>query len=154
MTTLSPAPETPQTGFLFRTTPQLCEFDLGGVLYHANYFHVYEQAREALLQTGGTPYPELVANSQHLAIVESHQEFVKPVRYGDQLLVQLWITELKRATCIVNYRFLVEQDAKTEVYHRAWTKHVFVQNQPTGFRIQSFTDRLNRVFAAYAAEQS
>ena len=41
--------------------PRLGEFDLGGVLYHANYFSLFEATREAFLRAHGMPYTQLIA---------------------------------------------------------------------------------------------
>ena len=46
--------EIPKNAFrLSAIEPRLGEFDLGGVLYHARYFHIYEDARERLLKEIG-----------------------------------------------------------------------------------------------------
>ena len=100
------------------------EFDLGGVLYHANYFHVYEQVREAFLALGPTSYAQLVSEGCHLAITDSHQKFLKPIRYGHAFSVQLWVENLRRASFDFCYSFVSD----TEL-HTGRTSMVFVQTK-------------------------
>lgn len=99
------------------------EFDLGGVLYHANYFHIYEQVREEFLRQGPLSYPALVSEGCHLAIVESAQKFLKPIRYGEQFAVNLTVERLKRASFDLCYSFIRED----ELLHTAITSMVFVR---------------------------
>lgn len=71
------------------------EIDMGRAVYHGNYFHLFELAREALLRDLGFSYPELVARQIHLAIVEAHCQYRQPVRYDDQIDIFTTIPILK-----------------------------------------------------------
>jgi acyl-CoA thioester hydrolase len=99
------------------------EFDLGGVLYHANYFHIYEQVREEFLLEGPLSYQALLSDGCHLAVVESAQKFIKPIRYGEQFTVNLTVERLKRASFDLCYAFVREE----ELLHTASTSMVFVK---------------------------
>ena len=106
---------------------------MGGVLYHARYFHLFEDAREAFLTAHGLPYSSFVEQGQHLAIVEVHQSFDGPIRYGDEVEIDLWFTELRRSSLKVCYS--VQLPAKSPMpIHQAWTRHALVQAGPEGFR--------------------
>ena len=111
---------------------RLGEFDLGGVLYHANYFHLLEAAREAFLRENGTPYHSLVAERSHLAVVESHQEFRAPVRYGEQVEIALSFSEIRRVSAIARYELRVGD----KLVHTASTKLVFVKTDPNAGTLQ------------------
>lgn len=108
---------------------RLGEFDLGGVLYHANYFHLYEMAREEFLRHSGTPYAELVKNGQHLAVVESQQKFLKPIFYGMPLQIELTACSVKRASISFQYRIF----SKDVLLHKAITIHAFIELKGTTF---------------------
>lgn len=123
------------------------KFDIGGVLYHANYFHLLEQAREALLAHAGMPYPKLVTKQQHLAIVHSEQEFLLPIHYGEPIDIAVWCTELKNSTARLSYLLIRDKDA--QAVHLASTKLVFVeQDQEKGFRPQKMPSILREAFDA------
>ena len=118
---------------------RLGEFDIGGVLYHANYFHLYESAREAFLAEQGIPYHSLVTQGQHLAIVESQQQFLKPVRYGEGISVQLAASDISKISFCFNYQFLND---KGELIHKAKTKHVLVSAVSGSIRPTRIPDSL------------
>lgn len=124
--------------------PRFGEFDLGGVLYHANYFHIYEIIREAFLGQGPASYPSLVKQSCHLAVVESRQKFIKPIYYGDAFKSELIISELKRASATVEYRFYNDQ-----TIHLAQTKLVFVNSSSKAFSVTSLPNDLKDYFRKF-----
>mgnify|MGYP005865724483 CR=1 FL=1 len=114
------------------------EFDLGGVLYHANYFHLYEQVREEFLLQGPLSYPTLVAEGCHLAVVESAQKFLKPIRYGEQFTVNLSVERLKRASFDLCYTFVREE----ELLHTAITSMVFVKATDGALKVSPLPQEL------------
>jgi acyl-CoA thioester hydrolase len=63
----------------------LFEVDLGQAVYHGNYFHLFETAREDFLRQIGFPYREFMNRQLHLAVVESSCSYRKPLRYDDQV---------------------------------------------------------------------
>jgi acyl-CoA thioester hydrolase len=82
-------------GHRFSHRVPLYEIDIGQAVYHGNYFHFFELAREAFLRDIGFGYPELVARQMHLAIIEAHCRYRQPVRYDDQIDIYTTITALK-----------------------------------------------------------
>jgi acyl-CoA thioester hydrolase len=82
-------------GHHFSYRVPLYEIDMGQGVYHGNYFHFFEMAREALLLDLGFGYPELVARQMHLAIVELHCHYRLPVCYNDQIDIYTTIPTLK-----------------------------------------------------------
>ena len=116
------------------------KFDIGGVLYHANYFHLLEQSREALLAKSGTPYPSLVKKNQHLAIVTSKQEFLAPITYGQAIDIAVWASEVRKTSCILHYVLITSVDSAT--VHLASTKLVFVSIKDSVFKITKFPEKL------------
>lgn len=73
----------------------LYEIDIGQAVYHGNYFHFFELAREAFLRDLGFGYPELVARQLHLAVVEAHCHYRQPVRYDNVIDIYTNISRLK-----------------------------------------------------------
>ena len=130
---------------------RLGEFDLGGVLYHANYFHLFESARESLLSSEGIPYSALVSDGCHLVIAESNQRFLAPIRYGEPLLVEVSFREAGAASVVVDYRITALADA-TKPLHEAWTKLVFVKNSQGAFKAGRFPEKLLQIFEKFGAK--
>ena len=131
---------------------RLGEFDLGGVLYHAHYYHLYEMAREACLREHGVPYSDLVAEQMHLAIVEASQKFRAPIRYGDPLDVELSFDEIGRANVRALYRITVRgTDSPIEV-HEGWTRLACIVNADGRFKPSRFPEKLLSIFKTFSCE--
>ena len=135
--------------FRYRCSPiRLGEFDLGGVLYHARYFHLFEDAREGFLRSHDLPYSYFIEQGQHLAIVEAHQSFDAPVRYGDEVEIDLWFSELRRSSLKVCYSLFIPARSESPIHH-AWTRHALVQNGPEGFRPAKIGNPLDELVRRY-----
>ena len=106
------------------TAPSLEKFDLGGVLYHANYFHLFEQTREKFLELSKLPYPELVKENSHLAIVKAEIEYLKPIFYGDKIEIDLTSSKIKKT----NFWFHYKITCNSKIITTASSKMVFVKN--------------------------
>ncbi len=128
---------------------RLGEFDLGGVLYHANYFHLYETAREAFLRQGGYPYSKIIENDSQIAIVESHQKFHRPVYFGRPISVRLSISELSKVSLVFDYEIEERQSEKNPV-HEASTKCAHVTRVDDIYRVSPFPEQLRALFETLA----
>ena len=126
---------------------RLGEFDLGGVLYHAHYYHLYEEIREAFLRAEGLPYPSLVATSHHLAINESHQNFLAPIFYGEGLTGKLWTSEVKNSSFLFHYEISNPRGRA----HYGWTRHVFVRTA-NGFTVERLPEKLRETLHRFEAK--
>lgn len=147
------APEEPcsNEGFVFRAARlTLGEFDIGGVLYHARYFTLYEQAREAFLEGSGVPSPAMAARGQYLAVVESHQTFSAPIRYGEPVVVTLTCGELSRTS--VRFDYSIRTGDRSDPVHRGFTRHVFVETRDGSLRPARFPDELRLAFERCTAK--
>jgi acyl-CoA thioester hydrolase len=105
-------------GHHFSYRVPLYETDMGQAVYHGNYFHFFEMAREALLRELGFSYPELVARQIHLAIVESHCHYRQPVRYDDQIDIYSTIANIKSRSIKFHQQLYLSASGKlaTEVW--------------------------------------
>lgn len=71
----------------------LFEVDLGQAVYHGNYFHIFELAREAFLRDMGYPYRRFMDQELHLTVVETTCSYRRPLRYDDLIEINsriLW----------------------------------------------------------------
>jgi acyl-CoA thioester hydrolase len=72
------------------------EVDAGQAVYHGNYYHIFELAREDFLRKISFPYREFIKLQLHLTIVESRCKYRKPLRYDDEIEIHTGITSLGR----------------------------------------------------------
>lgn len=122
----------------------LREFDLGGVLYHANYFHLYEWVREEFLEKNVMSCAELVAEHLLLPVVEAHQQFFKPISYGTELRIFFWTTDVRRISFCAHYEIYEKGVAKELPLHRAWTRHALAHMGSQGPKIIALPEKLRR----------
>lgn len=114
--------------FVYQVPPlRLGLFDLGGVLHHANYLGVLEQTREAFLAACNLSYSELAASGGHLALSDSNQKFIRPVRFGQQIEVHLTAREIRRTRLALDYA--LKDSSSGETLQTASTTLVFVQEK-------------------------
>lgn len=134
---------------------RLGEFDLGGVLYHANYFHLLEETREAWLASLGFPYPTLANAGLHFAIVESNQKFLKPIRYGQALKVMLQTSAVRKSTLSVEYQiYLNLPKEEKQLVHTARTVLAHIQSANGTFRSKAIEPALLKRILEYSNEGS
>lgn len=69
----------------------LFEVDLGQAVYHGNYFHLFELARDDFLRTIGFPYRFFMDRQLHLTIVESTCSYRKPLHYDETIEIHTGI---------------------------------------------------------------
>ena len=74
----------------------LFEVDLGQAVYHGNYFHLFELAREDFLKAIGYSYRRLMEQQLHLTVVESSCIYRRPIRYDDLIEVRTCIQWVRR----------------------------------------------------------
>ena len=78
--------------------------DQMGVVYYANYLRYFEGARAAYWRGLGRSYKDLQAWGVALPVVEAHCQYRRPAHYEDLLGVDVWISELRRASLRFAYR--------------------------------------------------
>ncbi len=118
---------------------RLGEFDLGGVMYHRNYFNIYESIREDFFRSINIPYVTLVKKGYHLPLIESHQNFIKPIFYGEEIKVNLNLKDLKRSSFRFDYTFF---NSKKTLIHKAYTLHASIKEENNKFKLSSLPKEL------------
>ncbi len=63
----------------------LFEIDIGQAVYHGNYFHLFERARESFLRELGYPYRLFMEQETHLAVVEMKCSYKRSLRYDERI---------------------------------------------------------------------
>ncbi len=85
--------------------------DLGGVVYHANYFRYLERARSDMLRLIGIDQRAAIERGQGVyAVTEAQIKYRKPARLDDDLAVVSQVDELGGASCVICQKILRGQD--------------------------------------------
>jgi 4-hydroxybenzoyl-CoA thioesterase len=104
------------------------EIDHARVVYYPRFFHYFHQAFEEWFgQALGVSYPDLVIKENvGYPSVQVETEFVKPLRYGDRIRIDLELLEIGRTSITVRYTLFRLPDG--EVSARATIKNVAIDN--------------------------
>lgn len=104
------------------------EIDHAHVVYYPRFFHYFHQAfEEWFAQALGVSYPELV-NGDRIGFpsVRIETEFLKPLRYGERVRVELEVAEIGRTSLTLRYTAVRLPDGATSA--RATIKTVAIDD--------------------------
>jgi acyl-CoA thioester hydrolase len=93
-----------------RLRVRFCETDLMGIVHHGSYVAYLEAARVEWLRRRGVSYASWAARGMHLAVVELALKYRAPVRFDDELDVEVTLGELRAASVRFEYRLLRASD--------------------------------------------
>ena len=102
------------------------ETDAMGVVYYANYLHLFERSRNAYIRERGLSYVEVEKRGIFLPVREAICRYRRPVRYDDLIYVRAGIEEMARASFIFAYEIYSED--KTVLHATGSTQHAVVDN--------------------------
>jgi acyl-CoA thioester hydrolase len=97
-----------------------------GVLYYAEYLHIFERARTAYTHLRGLPYKEVEKRGVFLPVREARCRYRSPARYDDVLNVFCGIREWRRAS--FNFIYRVEKEEDSSPVAEGATNHALVNN--------------------------
>jgi len=100
------------------------ETDSMGVLYYAEYLHIFERARSQLLRDKGMSYAEVEKRGIILPVREARCRYRKPFRYDDLIRINAGITQWGRAS--LTFRYLLWNEAQDTLMAEGMTQHAFV----------------------------
>lgn len=103
------------------------ETDTMGVLYYAEYLHIFERARSSLIRARGISYAVVEERGVFLPVREARCRYRAPARYDDLLQVRVWISEWGRASIAFSYEIYAED--KRTLLATGMTQHAVVASQ-------------------------
>lgn len=109
------------------------ETDQMGHAYYANYLYWFEVARGELCRSRGFTYKSLEEQGMFLPVVEAWVRYKGEVKYDDDIMVQIRLAEIKRASMKFEYRIRKGDAIMTEGY--SW--HVLMGQERKAISIPS-----------------
>ena len=103
------------------------ETDAMNVVYYAEYFHLFERARNEYIRERGMTYKEVEARGIYLPVREAEARYRFPLRYDDLVHIRAEITEWRRASMLFEYEIYNED--KSAVATSGSTLHACVNNE-------------------------
>ncbi len=108
------------------------ETDAYGVMYYANYFHLFERGRTELFRALGIEYKQVLQQKQILMpVVETACKYMAPIVYDDMITIETAITNIESRGIRFDYR-IIRDEAVLAV---GFTQHIFIdpQGRPVSF---------------------
>lgn len=92
-----------------------------GVMYYAEYFHLFERARNEFIRNLGMSYAEVEKKGIMLPVRDANCRYRSPARYDDLVFVRAAISEWGRAS--VNFVYEIWNEARDLKLAEGSTKH-------------------------------
>jgi acyl-CoA thioester hydrolase len=102
------------------------ETDTMGVLYYAEYLHLFERGRSEFIRDRGMSYATVEERGIMLPVREAQCRYRAPARYDDLVFVRVGIAEWGKASITFTYEILNE--SKDKVLATGMTQHACVNN--------------------------
>ncbi|MBL8117390.1 MAG: acyl-CoA thioesterase [Anaerolineae bacterium] len=116
----------PSDKFVTETTlyVRYAETDAMGIVHHASYIIYFEEGRSNYARQRGSDYARFEAGGHYLTVAEVNARYIKPARYGQQIVIRCWISEMKTRGLTFSYEL---GDANTnETLVTGYSKHICI----------------------------
>ena len=121
-----------------------------GVVYFASYFRYCHHGIEEFLRHAGLPPQHFFRNQEEgfgLPVVGAACDFMRPVKYGDQLRLSVSIVELKAKAVTFGFSFYHQDDDQLVAQGQATIVAI-----DQSWRSRPLPDRLRDAVTSYVAE--
>jgi acyl-CoA thioester hydrolase len=98
--------------------------DMMGVVYYANYFAMFERARNELMRSCGYTYKELEAEGRGLPVTHSEADYRSSAKYDDLLEISAWVQAMKGVR--IEIACEIRRKGEDAVLVKGFTRHAFV----------------------------
>jgi len=108
--------------YIYQTKIKLHETDAAGLLFFSNQFKLVHDAYEALLETIGFGFAELIKNKNYfLPIVHAEADYKKPMFVDDVIEIQVKVSKVGTTSFSFKYDLI---NTQKEIVGTATTVHV------------------------------
>ena len=118
------------------------ETDAMGVVYYANYLHLFERGRSELIRSLGLSYAVVEERGIFLPVREAACRYLAPARYDDVIHIRTGLAGRSRAS--LNFAYEITDATRAQILTRGTTQHAVVNAQGRPVRVP---DWLSALFA-------
>jgi acyl-CoA thioester hydrolase len=134
------APQFPASSSWYRHFVSYGETDTMGVLYYAEYLHIFERARSFFIREHGMSYAEVERRGIILPVREAQCRYRAPVRFDDEILVHVGIIKWNRASMVFGYE--VMNHDRSVLHATGMTEHAAVDATGKPVRVPDWLRQL------------
>lgn len=109
------------------------ETDAMGVVYYANYLHLFERGRSELIRNLGLSYATVEDRGFYLPVREASCRYLAPARYDEVLNIHTALAERSRAS--LTFAYEIFDESRSGLLARGATQHAVVNAQGRPVRI-------------------
>lgn len=107
--------------------PHYYETDQMAIIHHANYIRWFEEARVDLLDFLGFPYEKMEELGIIVPVLGVNCEYKEMVRYGQNILIKVWITTYTGSR--LNFQYRIYDQACNHLLTTGESKHCFLAKE-------------------------
>jgi 4-hydroxybenzoyl-CoA thioesterase len=100
--------------------------DPAGIVFYPRYFEMFDTSTTALFERalGMTKFQFVKAyNSVGYPMVDTRARFLLPTRYGDDVVIETTVTEIRRSSFDIRHRLLKDGELAVEGFEtRVWVE--------------------------------
>ena len=116
------------------------ETDAMGVVYYANYLHLFERGRSELIRNLGFSYSVVEERGIFLPVREASCRYLAPARYDDVIHIRTGLAGQSRAS--LNFVYEITDEKHEHVLTRGTTQHAVVNAQGRPVRVPDWLSAL------------
>ncbi len=109
------------------------ETDAMGVVYYANYLHLFERGRSELIRKLGFSYSVVEERGIFLPVREATCRYLAPARYDDVIHIRTGLAGQSRAS--LDFVYEITDADRSRILTRGTTQHAVVNAQGRPVRI-------------------
>jgi len=137
---MPPTNDFPATQSWYKHFVSYGETDTMGVLYYAEYLHIFERARSLYIRERGMSYAVVEERGIILPVREAQCRYRVPVRFDDEIYVRTGIETWKRAS--MKFIYEVWNKDKSILHATGMTEHAAVNKEGRPVRIPEWLKEL------------
>lgn len=109
--------------FKYSIKARFTDVDVAGIVHHSNFFSFLEEARLALLESGGYSYSDLKRLGALIIVTDVKGSYKIPVSLGETLTIFLQVSKVKNFSLKLQYEIVNE---KGKLVFTGETVHAFI----------------------------
>lgn len=109
--------------FIYKKKINFFDCDPAGILFYARVYELCHSAYEALIESFSLIEDYWKNETYIVPIISSEASYLKPVKYGEEILVEVKVSQLKQSSFELRYDC---KNGKGESCAKVTTVHVFV----------------------------
>ena len=116
------------------------ETDMMGVLYYAEYLHLFERSRALYIRERGMSYAEVEKRGVILPVREAQCRYRAPIHFDEEIQIKVGIDQWKRAS--MRFVYEIWNDEKSIIHATGMTEHAAVSREGKPVRIPEWLREL------------